>query len=94
MTDRAKFYRCLSESHEGTGLYYFEVVAGMTTRSVDCIGGQLWWSLPGGSKSEKHEFTDQPEFSSSDAEALADEVGLVEISASEFDKLWHDAHVD
>ncbi|MDP9877283.1 hypothetical protein J2W25_000854 [Variovorax boronicumulans] len=94
MTDQAKFYRCLSESCEGIGLYYFEVVAGMTTRAIESIGGQLWWSSPSGSKSEKHEFTDQPEFSSSDAEALADEFGLVEISASEFGNLWRDAHAD
>lgn len=94
MTDRAKFYRCLNESHEGVGLYYFEIIAGMTTRAIDSFGGRLWWSSPNGSKSEKYQFTDQPEFSSSDAKALLAESELVEISASEFENLWHAAHGD
>ena len=94
MTEQRKFYRCLSESGEGVGLYYFEVRAGMTTRAIDSIGGQLWWSSPNDSKSEKYEFTDQPEFSSSDDDALPEELGLVEIGASEFEILWHKAHVD
>jgi hypothetical protein len=94
MTDQSKFYRCLNESSEGVGLYYFEVKAGMTTRAIDSIGGRLWWSSPNGSKSEKYEFTDQPEFSNSDADTLPEELGLSEISASEFETLWHNAHVD
>jgi len=94
MTDQGKFYRCLSESSEGVGLYYFEVRAGMTTRAIDSIGGQLWWSSPNGSKSEKYEFTDQPEFSNLDADALLEELRLVEISASKFETLWHKAHID
>ena len=79
-----RYFRAYAESVGGeTGVCLYEVSGELVTRQIWQFGDELFWAQLGASKSEEHEFTDQPEWNAGDGA-----IDLAEVDALQFHVLW------
>nr|WP_086938693.1 hypothetical protein [Thaumasiovibrio occultus] len=71
--------------------YYEAVINGVTERQVIEEDGSLYWSTSSAEKCADFPFTEKPEFTPADVEALREHAGLTEVTQAQFDALWHES---